>query len=126
MLSYLTIMILTVQPNVVAQLGCDIADLRFQHPETAIAGGVIQTTSIVTVSCMYGTVLRVDLVDSGTNTILSSVYWLYNSQTTNVSPALVNNATAPQELGYWPLSIQANIGGVTSGLQFTILIKPNS
>jgi hypothetical protein len=119
-------LVLTIQPNVVAQMSCGVVNLRVQRPETALAGGMIQISSIVTVGCIYSTILRVDLVDSGTNTILSSVYWSYNPEMGNVSPPLVNNATAPNELGYWALSIRANLGGTTSGLQFTILIKPNT
>jgi hypothetical protein len=119
-------MVLTIQPNVVAQMSCGVVNLRVQRPETALAGGMIQINSIVTVGCIYSTILRVDLVDSGTNTILSSAYWPYNPEMGNVSPPLVNNATVPNELGYWALSIHANLGGTTSGIQFTILIKPNT
>ena len=103
-----------------------IVNLRVQHSKTAFAGEVIQTTSIVTVSCIFSNALRVDLVDSGTNTVLSSAYWTYNPTTTHVSPPLVNNATAPHELGYWSLSIHAYLASATSGSQFTILIKPNT
>ncbi len=123
---YLVFMFLVIQPNVVAQVGCGVVNLRVQRPETAPAGGLVQVSSIVTVGCIYRTTLRVDLVDSGTNTILSSAYWPYNPETGNVSPPLVNNATAPNELGYWALSIHANLGGTTSSLQFTILITPNT
>ena len=123
----LTIIVLTMQPHVIAQMGCNIVNLRVQHPETALEGEMIQTTSIVTVNCFFSSVLRVDLVDSGSNTILSSASWPYNPQTSNgVSPRLVNNATAPNELGYWSLSIHAYLASATSGSQFTILIKPNT
>jgi hypothetical protein len=115
-----------MQSHVVAQ-GCNILSLRVQHPETALADEMIQTTSIVTVNCFSSTDLRVDLVDSRTNTILSSASWPYNPHTSNgVIPGLVNNATAPHELGYWAVSIHAYFAGRTLGFQFTILIKPNT
>ena len=127
MLFSLTIIVLTMQPHVIAQMGCNIVNLRVQHPETAFEGEMIRTTSIVTVNCFFSTDVRVDLVVSGTNTILSSTSWPYNPQTSNdVSPRLVNNATAPHELGYWSLSIHAYLASATSGSQFTILIKPNT
>ena len=125
----LTIIVLTMQPPVVAQLNCNIVNLRVQRPETALTGERIQITSILTVNCIYSNVLRVDLVDSGTNAVLSSVSWRYYSLPGGVSvvtPGLMNNVTAPHDLGYWPLSIHGYLGWATSSLQFTILIKPNT
>jgi len=118
--------VLASQPNVLAQIGCGVVNLRVQHPEMALAGQMVQVNSVVTVTCIYSTKLRVDLVDSSTNAILSSVNWPYNPETGNVSPTLFTNATAPYVAGYWTLAIRANIGGNTSGYQFTILVKLNA
>jgi hypothetical protein len=122
----MTTMMIATQPHVVAQLSCNIVNLRFQHPMTADVGEMIQTTSIVTASCFHYATVILDLVDSGSNKILSRVEWWYNPLISPVSPVLVNYAHAPNLLGYWALSIHAYFAGSSTGLQFTIFIEPSS
>jgi hypothetical protein len=121
-----TTMIIATQPHVVAQLSCHVVNLRFQHPATARAGEMIQTSSIVTASCFHYATVILDLVDSGSNKILSRVQWWYDPLMSPVSPVLVNYARAPNLLGYWALSIHAYFAGSSTGLQFTIFIEPSS
>ena len=118
--------IITTQSYVVAQSACGVVNLRFQHPDTAHAGEIIRTTSRVTASCFFDSLIILDLVDSRSNTILSRVIWPFNAEATPLSPVLVNYAIAPSVLGYWPLSLFVHFAGSSTGIQFTIRIEPSS
>ena len=117
---------MTTQSYVVAQTSCGVVNLRFRHPDIARVGEVIRTTSIVTASCFFNSLVIVDLIDSRSNTMLSRVIWPFNAEATPVSPVLANYARAPSILGYWALSLYVHFAGSSTGLQFSILIESNT
>src|SRR5208337_2558734 len=113
------------QPHAFAQVYCGVVNLRLHHPDTSHPDEPIQITSIVTASCFFYSTVIVDLVDSRSNKLLSTISWPYDPLGNPVSPPLVNGAITRSQLGYWALSIQAYFAGSSTGIQFTILVEPN-
>ena len=113
------------QPHAFAQVYCGVVNLRLHHPDTSHPGEPIQVTSIITASCFFYSTVIVDLVDSRSNKLLSTITWPYNPLGNPVSPPLVNGAITRNQLGYWALSIQVYFAGSSTGIQFTILVEPN-
>ena len=109
-------------PVAIAQTSCGVVNLRFHRPDTAHAGEMIKTVSIVTANCFFYSTVILDLVDSRSNMILSRVYWPFDPLSHQVSPPLDNYAIAPNQVGYWALSILVHFAGSTTGIQFTILV----
>jgi len=122
-----TIMILAMlQPQVFAQVSCGVVNIRLHHPDTSHPGEPIQVISVVTASCFFSSHVILDLVDSQSNKLLSRTSWFYEPLGNPVSPPLVNGAITRNQSGYWPLSIQTNFAGSSTGIQFTILVEPNA
>jgi len=119
----LALIVIVQQPPVFSQVSCGVVNLRFQHTDAAHPNELIHTVSIVTASCFFYSTVIVDLVDSRTSKILSRVIWPYAPLANPVSPPLINQAFAPNQLGYWALTLLVNFAGSTSGVQFTILIE---
>jgi len=123
LLIILVLFVIVQQPSVFSQVSCGVANLRFQHPDTTHPNELIRTVSIVTASCFFSSMVIVDLIDSRTSRILSRAIWLYVPLGNAESPSLINQAFAPDQLGFWPLTLLVSFAGSTSGVQFTILIK---
>jgi hypothetical protein len=105
---------------------CGVVNIRYHPPETSHPGEPIQMVSVVTASCYYYSTVIVNLVDSRSSRVLSTVSWPYDPLGNPVSPPLVNHAMTPNQLGYWALSLQTNFAGSSTNIQFTILVEPGA
>lgn len=91
---------------------CNVATLQVNHPDTIHAGEILQVTSRVEVICAYGSsyIVRVDLVDARSKTTLSTTtYRYFLSSMDPVIHSIVNTATTPSVIGYYPFEIHAYI-----------------
>ena len=90
---------------------CRIVNLNVVPPSLVQAGQPFQVTSNLTVSCDPSVlpVIRVDVVDESSSKILSSTSVPYATYTSSYTVSIVNQVTAPQAPGGWPLEVQVYV-----------------
>jgi len=101
-----------VVPNVgYSQFMCHIANLRVVHPDSVPAGRTLQITSTLTASCDPNAfyLVRVDLVDAGTSSVLSTASNPYYPTSSSFTTTLVNDVGARMVTGSWALKVQAYV-----------------
>lgn len=100
-----------------SQLMCHIANLRIDRPDSVPAGLTLQVTSTLTASCdPYAFYLvRVDLVDVNTVSVLSTASYPYYPIASSFTTTFVNNATARIVTGSWALKVEAYVINGRSG-----------
>jgi hypothetical protein len=87
---------------------CNIVNVSVTHPDSVPEGQALQVMTSITSSCDPSAfyVLRVDLVDQRSGTVLSSVKLPYYPTASSVSGPINNTATAPSSIGPWVLQSQ--------------------
>jgi hypothetical protein len=118
-----------------SQFMCHIANLRIDHPESVQAGLTLQVTSTLTASCDPNAfyLVRVDLVDASTSSVLSTVSNPYYPTSSSFTTTLVNEASARMATGSWALKVEAYVINGASGQVvastselFTVNVAPYS
>ena len=116
------VIILTVPSTARSQfVPCEIVNVSITHPNSVPEGQTLQVTTSLTASCDPSVfyVLRVDLVEQPSGTVLSSVKLPYYPTVSSFTRPINNTATAPMSIGPWVLQSQVYIinglNGQTAG-----------
>jgi len=118
-----------------SQFMCHITNLRIDHPDSVQAGITLQVTSTLTASCDPNAfyLIRVDLVDTSTSSVLSTVSNPYYPTSSSFTVTVVNEASARAVTGSWALKVEAYVINGRSGQViastsqlFTINVAPYS
>lgn len=102
---------LNTQSSYAQFIPCEIVNLNPIPPTLVQAGQPFQVTSTLTVSCDPSVfpVIRVDLLDAGSSKTLSTTSLPYYTSSSSFTVSVVNQATARQLSGSWPLQVQAYV-----------------
>jgi hypothetical protein len=118
-----------------SQFMCHIANLRIDHPDSVQAGLALQVTSTLTASCIPNAfyLVRVDLVEAGTSSVLSTVSNPYYPTSSSFTTTIVNEVSARTITGSWALKVEAYVINGPSGQVvastsqlFTVNVTPYS
>jgi hypothetical protein len=102
---------LSTQPSYAQFIPCNIVNLNPIPPTLVQAGQPFQVTSDLTISCDPSVlpVIRVDLLDPESSKTLSTTSLPYYPSSSSFTVSVINQATARQLLGSWPLQVQAYV-----------------
>lgn len=103
------VIILTIPSTARSQyIPCEIVNLSVNHPNSVPEGQTLQVATSITASCdpSFFYLLRIDLVEQPSGTVLSSVKLPYYPTASSVTKPINNTATAPSSIGPWVLQTQ--------------------
>jgi len=112
------VVILTIPSAARSQyIPCEVVNLSVTYPNSVPEGQTLQVATSITASCdpSFFYLLRIDLVEQPSGTVLSSVKLPYYPTASGAIKPINNTVTAPSSIGPWVLQTQVYLINAVNG-----------
>ena len=109
-------------PNAAALPPCLLQNVNYAFPSSISLRQQVTVDTHLTMTCvewapyLTGYSIRVDLTNSATGYVLSTLTYQVGYAQTYVDQVFANTATAPNSPGYWPLRVDVYVWGGSAQL----------